>query len=54
MLYDFLLDEVSSLMLKSSSFSQARTPIWAAYMSVEIHTSLKRFLIQCNFLNSEK
>jgi hypothetical protein len=54
MLYDFLVDGVSSPMLKSSSFSQAKTPIRAASMSVEMHTSLKRFLMQCDFLNSEK
>jgi hypothetical protein len=54
MLYDFLVDEVSSLMLKSSLFSQKKTPICAASMSVEIHASLKRFLMQCDFLNSEK
>jgi hypothetical protein len=43
MLYDFLVDGVSSPKLKSSSFSQAKTPIPAASMSVEIPTSLKRF-----------
>jgi hypothetical protein len=54
MLYDFLVDVVSSPVLKSSSFSQARTPICAASMSVEMHTSLKRFFMQCDILNSEK
>jgi hypothetical protein len=44
MLYDFLVDGVSSPTLKSSSFSQARTPICAASMSVGMHTSLKRIL----------
>ncbi len=49
MLYDFLVDWVSSQMLKSSSFSRARTPICAASMSVEMHTSLKSFL--CNMIS---
>ncbi len=54
MLYDFLVDGVSSPMIKSSSFSQARTPICATSMSVKMHTSLKRFFMQCDFLNSKK
>jgi hypothetical protein len=36
MLYDFLVDGVSNPMLKSSSFSQTRTPIHAASMIVEM------------------
>ncbi len=54
MMYDFLVDGVSSPMLKSSSFSQARAPMCAASMSVEMHTSSKRFVMQYDFLNSEK
>ena len=49
MLYDFLVDAVNSPMLKSSSFSQARTPICAASMSVEMHTPLKRFFYEMWF-----
>ncbi len=49
MLYDFLVDGVSSPMLKSSSCSHTRTPICAASMSVEMHTSLKSLL--CNVIS---
>jgi hypothetical protein len=50
MLYDFLVDGVSSSMLNSSSFSQEKTPIHAVSMSVEMHTSLKSYL--CNAIFS--
>jgi hypothetical protein len=39
MLCDFLVDVVSSPMLKSSLLSGARTPICAASISVKMHTS---------------
>ncbi len=49
MLYGLLVDGVSNQMLKSFSFSQARTSICAASMSVKMQTSLKSFL--CNVIS---
>ncbi len=43
MMYYFLVDGVSSPILKSSSFSWARTPICAVSMSVDMHISLNSF-----------
>jgi hypothetical protein len=44
MLYDFLVDGASSPMIKSSSFSGARTPLHAASMSVEMHMLVPKCL----------
>ncbi len=53
-LLDFLVDGVSNPMLKSTSLSQARIPLPAVSMRVEIHASLNKILMPCDFLNSKK